>query len=581
MNTAPPPSPTPSGLARWAPGLLLFKHYQGGWFVADLWAGISVCLVMIPSVVAYAGLMGVPPQHGLYAALVPLLVYPLFGSSRQIIVGPDIAISLLIASAIGPLAGGDPGHAAALAAMLAVLTGLLLVLGGRFRIGAVADFLSQPVLIGYMTGAALILMGSQLDKLFGVKLRHGEFFPRLVELAGKLGQTHWPTLALGLGLITVLCLLRRYARRWPAALVVFVLALSASLALDLDHHGVAVVGTFPGGLPRLAWPEVDWHEFSALFPAAMGIALLTYTEGILLARAFAAKNGYEVNANQELTALGLADVVTGLGGGFSVTGSQSRTAINDAAGGKTQLTGLIAAGALALFMLFLTPVMARLPAVALAAILIFGGFSLIEFQVLKRLYQVYHGSGVLAALTALAVVAIGVVPGILFGVGVSLLGLINRISHPPDAVLREVPGHGFHDLGPGPATQSVPGFITYRFYAPLVFCNAAHFVSRVRLLLAQSASPTEWLLLDAQAITDIDATAAEALHSLTRELQAQGIALKFAHTNRPLRAVLDRIGLADEIGAESFFGSVHECVLAFQARREVPRPSSPPPAPPA
>ena len=564
MNPATPSAPTPPGLARWVPGLLLFRNYQAGWLVSDLWAGISVCLVMIPSVVAYAGLMGIPPQYGLYAALIPLVAYPLFGSSRQIIVGPDIAISLLIASAIAPLAAGDPARAAALASMLALMTGLLLVLGGRFKVGAVADFLSKPVLIGYMTGAALILMASQLDKFFGVKLTRSDFFPRLAELGGKLGETHWLTLGLGLALLALLFLLRRFAPRVPPALALFLVALGASIALDLEHHGVAVVGTFPAGMPRPGWPKVGWHEMRTLFPAAMGIALLTYTEGILLARAFAAKNGYEVNANQELTALGIADLLTGLFRGFSVTGSQSRTAINDAAGGKTQLSSLVAAATLALFLLFLTPVMARLPAVALAAILIFGGISLIEFPVLARLYQVYHGSGVLAALTALAVVAIGVVPGILLGVGLSLLGLINRISHPPDAVLGEVPGHGFHDLGPGPASQTIPGFITYRFYAPLVFCNAGHFVSRVRLLISQSPSPTRWFLLDAQAITDIDPTAAEALNSLNHELQAQGIALKFAHTNRPLRAVLDRIGLAGEIGAESFFSSVHECVEAFR-----------------
>jgi len=579
MNTPAPPAPTPAGLTRWAPGLLLFRNYQAAWLISDLWAGISVCLVMIPSVVAYAGLMGIPPQHGLYAALVPLLAYPLFGSSRQIIVGPDIAISLLIASAIAPLAGGNPAQAAALASMLALLTGLLLVLGGRFRIGAVADFLSKPVLIGYMTGAALILMGSQLDKLFGIKLSNSEFFPRVAELAGRLGETHGPTLTLGLVLLALLFLLRRLVPRVPPALALFLVALGASVALDLEHHGVAVVGSFPGGMPRPGWPGVGWHDIRTLFPAAMGIALLTYTEGILLARAFAAKNGYEVNANQELTALGIADVATGLFQGFSVTGSQSRTAVNDSAGGKSQVSALIAAGSLALFLLFLTPVMARLPAVALAAILIYGGFGLIELPVLARLYQVYHGSGMLAALTALAVLAMGVVPGILLGVGLSLLGLINRISHPPDAVLREVPGQGFHDLGAGPATptQSIPGLLTYRFYAPLVFCNAAHFVSRVRLLIAQSPSPTEWFLLDAQAITDIDATAAEALHTLDHELQSQGIALKFAHTNRPLRAVLDRIGLTNEIGGESFFSSVHECVEAFQARHPRATTESPQP----
>lgn len=558
------PPATATGLARRVPGWGLFRQYRREWLAADVAAGLSVCVVMIPSVVAYAGLMGLAPQHGLYAALIPLLVYPLFGSSRQVIVGPDIAISLLVASAITPLAGGNAGHAAALAATVALLTGLLLLVGARFKIGAVADFLSKPVLIGYMTGAALILMGSQLDKLFGVELKSTDFFPRLGELAGKMPQTHAATLLLGLGFLAVLLALRRLAPRVPPTLVVFVMALGASYAFGLEQHGVKVVGAFPGRLPAFVIPTADWHEVHTLLPAAIGIALLTYTEGILLARAFGAKNGYEVNANQELTALGLADMLTGLCQGFPVTGSQARTTINDTAGGKTQVSSLVAAGALALFLVFLTPVLARLPAVALAAMLIYGGISLVEFNLMLRLYRFYRGSSMVAALTTLGVLAIGVVPGILLGVALSLLGLINRISHPPDAVLREVPGHGFHDLGDAQATQTIPGLVAYRYYAPLLFSNAGHFVNRVRQVMASNSTPVRWLLLDAQAITDIDVTAAEALRSLSAELRQKGIALKFAHTNRPLRAILERIGLASEIGEDSFFSSVHESIEAYR-----------------
>ena len=521
---------------------------------------------MIPSVLAYAGLMGLPPQHGLYAALVPLLIYPFFGSSRQVIVGPDIAISLLVASAIAPLAGGDAARAAVLAATVAVLSGLLLLLGARAKIGAVADFLSKPVLVGYMTGAALILMASQLNKLFGVPLEHNDFFPRLAELAGKLRQTHGPTLLLGLSLLVVLIGLRQFAPKIPPALVVVVLALGASVALGLEQRGIAVVGDFPRGLPVFAFPIADWRDVHLLLPAAIGIALLTYTEGILLARAFAAKNGYEVNANQELAALGLADVAVGLFQGFAVTGSQARTTINNSAGGKTQMVSLVAAGMLALFLLFLTPLIARLPAVALAAILIYGGFTLVEFHVMARIYRFYPRSAALAALTTLGVLAVGVVPGILVGVAVSLLGLINRISHPPDGVLSEVPGHGFHDLGEVLQTRTVPGLVAYRFYAPLLFCNAGYFVERVRRLIAANPTPVRWFLLDAQAITDIDVTAAESLHSLNEELRQQGIALKVAHANRPLREVLERIGFTRELSSESFFSSVHECVGAFQTR---------------
>ena len=256
MMNEPPKQTPPPGWSRFLPGLALVRTYRREWLRADVLAGVSVCVVMIPSVIAYAGLMGLPPQHGLYAALVPLLVYPFFGSSRQVIVGPDIAISLLVASAIVPLAAGDGARAATLAALVAVLSGLLLLLGARAKIGAVADFLSKPVLVGYMTGAALILVASQLDKLFGIKLEHNDFFPRLGELATKLRQSHGPTLLLGVGILAIIVGLRRFAPKVPPALAVVFVAIAASRVLGLEHRGVAVVGAFPSGLPHFAVPTV-------------------------------------------------------------------------------------------------------------------------------------------------------------------------------------------------------------------------------------------------------------------------------------------------------------------------------------
>jgi sulfate permease, SulP family len=559
-----PTSARPPAIIRFIPGLSLFRNYRRAWLLPDVLAGISVCVVMIPSVIAYSGLMGLPPQQGLYAALVPLVVYAFFGSSRQVIVGPDIAISLLIASAIGPLANGNPARAAVLAAAVALLSGLLLLLGARAKIGAVADFLSKPVLVGYMTGAALILIASQLNKVFAISLNNNDFFPRLAELALKINQTHWATLAFGLGLLTLLIVIKRIIPRSPAALFVCVVAVIASITFHLDRYGITSVGKFPSGLPSFSLPNVSWREIQLLFPAAAGIALLTYTEGILLARAFAAKNGYEIDANQELNALGLADLFTAFFRGFSVTGSQARTTLNDSAGGKTQLTSLVAAAMLALSLLFFTPLMAQLPVVALSIILIYAGFGLIEFDTMGRIYRFYPKSAMISALTTIGVLAAGVIPGILIGVALSLLGLINRISHPHDAVLSAVPGHGFHDLGALSPTPTVPGLIAYRFYAPLLFPNAAHFVARVRSIIAASPTPVRWFLLDAQAITDIDVTAAEALHALNVELQQRGIALKFAHANPPLRLILQRIGFAGELSDNSFFPSVHECVAAFE-----------------
>jgi sulfate permease, SulP family len=562
--TPPQSGSTPPAWQRLFPGLTLIRHYRGEWLAGDVLAGISVCVIMIPSVIAYAGLMGLKPQHGLYAALVPMVVYALLGSSRQVIVGPDIAISLLIASAIGPMAAGDDARAATLAAIVALLSGLLLILAARARLGAIADFLSKPVLVGYMTGAALILMASQLNKLFGINLQNMDFFPRFFELATKLKDLHGPTLSLGLICLAALIALRRLTPKIPGALVICVGAVVASVVFGLRQKGVALVGSFPRGLPGFAIPTASWREVQSLATAAIGIALLTYTEGILLARAFAAKNNYEVSADQELIALGTADMAAGLFQGFSITGSQARTTINDATGGKTQLASVVAALTLALFLIFLTPLIAQLPQVALAAVLIFAGFGLVEFDVMARIYRFYPRSAVVAALTTLSVLIAGVVPGIIFGVALSLLGLISRISHPPDAVLSEVPGRGFHDLGVASGTHTIPGLIAYRFYAPLLFPNASHFVERVRKIIAEShPAPPRWFLLDAQAITDIDVTAVEVLHALNQELRRQGIELKIAHANPPLRALLERTGLASEIGSDSFFSSVHECVDAF------------------
>lgn len=521
---------------------------------------------MVPSVIAYARLMNMPPQAGLFAALVPLVIYPLFCSSPQVIVGPDIAICLLIVNAVTPLAGNDPARAAELASVLAVLSGLLLLLASRAKLGKVADFLSKPVLVGYMTGAALILMASQLSALLGVPLTHTDFFPRLLEACENLNRTHLPTLILGAALLALLLVLRRFGPKVPASLIACVVAIAVSDWLKLPARGLAVVGAVPAGLPRLAVPSLDWHDAEGLFPAAIGIAFLAYTEGVLLARAFAQINHYEVSPNRELAALGASNLCNGFLQGFAVTGSQSRTAINDAAGGKTQLASFVMAASTGLFLLYLTPLLSGLPLVALAAILIYGGWRLVEFDAMKRIYRYYPASAAVAAVTTLGVLAAGVVTGILLGVALSLLGLITRISHPPDAVLRELPGQGFHDVGQEAGT-TLPGLLAYRFYAPLLFSNCGYFAERVHQLIDSCPKPVRWFLVDAQAITDIDVTAIEMLHVLREDLKKKGIKLKFAHANPPLRKLLETTGLAHEIGETNFFASVHECVAAFTAAK--------------
>lgn len=537
-------------------------------FRADLIAGISVCVVMIPSVIAYAELAGLPPVHGLYGALAGMIGYALFASSRHVIAGPDAAITLLVASAVGPLAAGDPARAAALAAVVALLGGGLMLLAAWLRAGVVADFLSKPVLVGYLTGAALILISTQLGKLFGIRTHEHDFFPVIAEIARRIRETHPLTVGIGIGLLAMLELLRRLAPRIPGALAVFIVALLVSNLFGLANRGVRVVGEVPSGLPEWRVPSATLADIRELLPAAVGIVMLTFPEAVLLARAFAARHGYVVNPNRELVALAASNAASGIFQGFSVGASQSRTAVNDASGGKSQMVSLISTAALAAFLLFLTPVLRALPVVALASILVFAGVHLIDIREYRLLLRASRRAFWLALVVMAGVLVVGVVPGILIGVTTSLIYVLARLARPMDAVLRESPETGrYHDLGEAPEAETVPGLIAYRFYAPLFFANAEHFVQRVRQLIEASPHTVKWFLIDAQAVWEIDVTAADAVTRLANELKQQGINLLIARANRPLRERLIRLGLHEQMGATVYYPSVHAAVDAF--RRDV------------
>jgi SulP family sulfate permease len=553
--------------ARYIPLIGALRGYKVAWLRADLVAGVSVCVVMIPSVLAYAELAGLPPQHGLYAALAAMIGYALFASSRQVIAGPDAAITLLVAAAIGPLVAGDPSRAASLAALVALLGGAIILLAAVFRVGAVADLLSKSVLVGYMSGAALILVSTQLEKLFGIEVVARGFFPMLWELSTRLDETHRLTLVLGAGFIAILEALRRVSPKIPGALVICVVAVVISLVFDLPSRGVRVVGEVARGLPRPGLPMTSLDDLRTVLPAALAVALLTFPDSILLARAFGAKNRYEIRPNQELVALAVANFAAGLFQGFSVGGSQSRTVINDATGGKSQIVSLVATGLLMAFLLVLTPAIEPLPTVALGAILISGGIHLVEVHAYRTFFRISPGSAGLALIVAASVLIVGVIPAILVGVGLSLCYLLARLSHPTDAVLQEVPGTGrFHDLGAEFQSHTVPGLIAYRFYAPLLFPNAEHFARRIRSLVAQSRQPVKWVLVDVQAVTEIDVSGAEVIQLLAEDLAAQGVALRFARANRPLREVVERLGLGEHLPKEWLFPSVHAAVEAFRSQ---------------
>lgn len=542
-------------------------RYRCEWLGADLLAGVGVAVLAIPSVIAYAELAGLPPQTGLVTAVLGMLAYALLGASRQVIVGPDAAIALLIAASVGPLAGGDPWRAAALASVLAIIVGTMMLLAAAARMGAMADFLSKPILTGFMQGAALILIATQLSKLGLVETAQTDFIPRVIAFFAAYRHWHLPTLLTGLLLLLVFALLARARPRWPAALLVFGAMTALDFIVDFRRFGLKMVGPLP--VPELGFvaPHLSLAEIGPLLPAAVGIVLLAMPEGILLARAFAERNHQESDANKELVGIGFANLLAGLFGGFALGASQSRTTLNDASGAKSQLSGLVAALLIGVFLFFLTRLLNHLPSVAVAALLIYAGLQLLEPRMLRHLFQIDKISGWLAVLTTAGVLIVGVVPGILVGILLSLIRLIHSFSRPYDAMLCEVSGRGgFHDVGEAAengAFCTLPGLIVYRFYASLVFANANYFVERLRSLV-ENHPDVRWLVIDAQAMVEIDVTAADQLLAFHKELRERKIHLRFARCNRPLRESLARFGVVAALGDDHFHAHLDQAIDDFR-----------------
>lgn len=549
------------------PLLATLRHYRWEWLRGDVLAGVTACIVMIPSVIAYAELVHMPPIAGVYAALAAAVGYALFSSSRHVIAGPDAAIGLLAGTALLPLAAGDPSRIPALAAALALLSGMILMLAAHLRVGTIADFLSKPVLVGYLNGASLILVATQLGKLFAIKTTGEEFFPLLWQIVTRLRETHAPTLIFGISLMLTMILLARLLPRLPGALVVSVLAILATRFLGIGDMGIALVGQVPPGIPVLTMPSFHWSDIPALAPAAVAIAFLAFSDGILIAQVFADKNRYEINPNRELTALGLANIGAGLLQGFPVSASQSRTAIVDAAGGKTQVAQLVAAAGLLLFLLFMTDLLALLPRVALGAILIVTAMGMLEFAALRELYRIDRFECFMSLFVTTAILVAGVVPGIILGLLISLIGVIVEISRPGDAVLKRLgSGKKFHDFGARAAMAgTIPGLLVYRLYAPLIFANARYVMNRLRELVDTADPPVKWVIIDAQSITDMDVTAAQRFAELHRELREANIALKIAEAPHPFMEQLRRIGLTETLGTQQFYVSVKKAVEAYES----------------
>jgi sulfate permease, SulP family len=551
-------------LKRLLPGAAMLVRYDRSLLRHDALAGLVVALVLIPSAFAYADLAKCAPAAGIYAALGGMVVFALFTSSRHVIVGPDAAIALLVGATIGPLAAGDAGKAVTLATVLAFLTAGVLLLMARLRLGVAADFLSSPAMLGFMNGAAVVIIGSQIGKLCGIKLTEDNTLLGFWEWIRRLGEAHGLTFAIGVTCLALLALCRWTAPRVPGAVVVFVLAMVAGQFVNFTALGLQVIGVVDLHIPDAVRPGLRIADTAPLFTAAIGISLLVFSEGVVLARSVATRHRYVVDPDRELVAFGAANVAAGLLCSFAVGSSQTRTLLNDATGGRTQMVSLLAAALTAAFVFLFTSWIASIPSVAIAAILVFTGVTLVDLQVYSRLWRLHRFSMVVAVATTFGVIALGVLPGILLGVVLSLLGVLAQIVRPQDALLGHVEGSTtMHDVGDDEAAQTLPGLVVYRFYGPLIFANVRFFIERIESFIAQEREPVRQVILDARAIPSVDVTAAEQVREFVTRLRSRGIEFVVAKAHLPLREAVSAVS-GSVFDERRHFGQLADAVAAFQ-----------------
>ena len=554
-------------LSRWLPGLANLLHYRREWFHADLQAGLSVAAIQIPIAIAYAQIVGLPPQYGLYACVLPMMVYALIGSSRQLMVGPDAATCAMIAGAVAPLAMGDPQRIAELSVIVTVLVGVMLIAAGLARAGFIASFFSRPILIGYLNGIGLSLIAGQLSKVVGFKIEGDGFILSLINFFQRLGEIHWITLFIGLAALGLLIWLPRRFPRLPAALTVVALFMLLVGLFGLDRFGVAILGPVPAGIPQLAWPHSNLAEMKSLLRDALGIATVSFCSAMLTARSFAARHGYAINANHEFVALGVSNLAAGVSQGFAISGADSRTAVNDMVGGKSQLVGIVAALVIALILLFFTAPMAWIPQAALGAVLLMAGWGLIDIKSLGLIRRLSRFEFWLCLLTTAGVLGLGVLPGIVFAVTLAILRLLYSIYQPTDAVLGWLPGtEGQVDIRKFKDARTVPGLVVYRFDDAILFFNADYF--KMRLLDAVQREPEpKAVLFDAEAVSTIDVSGIAALREVRDTLKAQGIELGIARARGNFLRMLVRSGLAREMDNHLLYGSVRAGIRAYRLWR--------------
>ncbi len=558
-------------IERWLPGVRVARTYERGWLRSDLIAGLVLAAILVPQGMAYAELAGLPAVTGLYTTIACLVGYALFGPSRVLVLGPDSSVSPLIFAAITPLlVTDDPGSAIVLAGMLAVLVGLIEIALGLGKLGFVADLLSSEVQVGYMNGLAITIIVSQLPKLFGFSTDANGFLSEINEFVRNLGSTDTTTLAVGTAVLGLLLVLPRVAPRVPAILVGVIGATVVSAALALADAGVATVGSLPQGVPTPALPWTDISDVAPLLIAAVGITLVSLTDTIATATSFAARRGDEVDPDQEMVAMGAANIAAGMFQGFAISTSGSRTAVAEQSGAKSQLTGVVGAGLVIVLLLFLNSLLADLPQSALAAVVITAALSLTDVAALRRYARIRRSALALSIVATAGVILFGVLPGIIIAIALSVLMFFRRSWWPHGAVLGQTAGtDGWHDVATRPDATELPDIVVYRWESPLFFANAAAFRREVRRLAAERHP--RWIVLQCEAITDIDVTAAEMLEQLDNELNRDGVHLAFAEMRHRLQVLVLRYGLLDTLDHDHFYPTLDAALIAVRDTNTTPR----------
>jgi high affinity sulfate transporter 1 len=542
------------------PGLEVLRGYQAGWLRHDIVAGLVLTTMLAPVGIAYAVASGLPGINGLYATIVPLLVYAVFGPSRILVLGPDSSLAAVILAVVLPLSAGDPQRAVALAGMMAVVSGLIAVAGGLARLGFVTELLSKPIRYGYMNGIALTVLVSQAATLFGFTVEKDGLFRKAAGVVEGVfgGQANWTAFAIGAGTLAIIMLLKG-SRSVPGILVAVV---AATLTVEFfDLPGVAILGPLPQGLPSFAVPWISASDIGSVLVGGLAVALVAFADTSVLSRSYAARLGAYVDPNREMVGLGFANLAAGLFQGFPVSSSSSRTPVAEAAGAKTQLTGVVGACAVALLLLAGPDLLRSLPKSALAAVVIASAIGLFEFRDLRRIYRIQQWEFWLSIVCFAGVAVLGAIPGIGLAIVLAVIEFLWDGWRPHSALLGQPRGvPGWHDIARYPQARLVPGLVLFRWDAPLFFANAEFFQERALDAVAASPTPVKRLVISAEPVTSVDVTAADMLTDLHSSLKAAGIELCFAEMKDPVKDKLKRFGIFEVFGAGAFFPTLESAV---------------------